>query len=408
VTTLAVGIFAATYVLIAARKLRWLPIGRPAGALVGAVAMVAFGVLTPAESYAAVDHATIVLLFGMMMLAAYLDAAGFFHRMSAGLVAACRTPSGLLTAVALVPGILSAFLVNDAVCVFLTPVVVDLCRRHRLPFPPFLLALATSANIGSAATLVGNPQNMIIGSMSGYGFASFLARSAPAAAAGLLVNLGLLHAYFGRRLPARFGGDPPPPPPPVDLRFVRVALVAAGIVLGFFLGGDLGYVTLAGVTVLVLVEHREPRAALGRVDWSLLVFFCALFVVVAGLASTGLVARAWGASAPFLRFDDAGGLASFTGLMTAGSNLVSNVPMVLLTGPHLAELGDPALGWVLLAFVTTVAGNLTLIGSVANIIVAEGAREHHALGFWEYLRFGAVSTVLVLAVGVPILVWTSG
>lgn len=408
-TYVAVAIFSLTYVLIATRRLRVLQIGRPAGALLGAVLMVAAGVLTPAESYAAVDQATIVLLFGMMMLTAYLDRAGFFHRAAGALLHRCRTPWGLLAATAILPGLLSAVLVNDAVCVFFTPVVLELCRRAKLPFGPFLIALATSANIGSAATLVGNPQNMIIGSLSGYGFGAFLLRAGPAAAVGLAVNLGLLWVYYRRRLPAQFAADVgAAQPDPAPGALWPALVVTGGIVVGFFAGADLGFTVLAGVALLVLWERHEPREVLARVDWSLLVFFCGLFVVTAGLAKTGLVDRAWQAAAPSFHLGDAPGIASLTGLLVAGSNVVSNVPMVLLTGPYLGPLGHPEFGWVLLAYVTTVAGNLTLVGSVANIIVAERARDDYVLGFREYLKFGAVSTLAVLAVGVPVLWLTCG
>lgn len=409
-TYVAVAIFLLTYVLIATRRLRVLRIGRPAGALLGAVLMVVAGVMSPAESYAAVDHATVVLLFGMMMLTAYLDRAGFFHRAAGALLRRCRTPWGLLAATAVLPGLLSAVLVNDAVCVFFTPVVLELCRRGRLPFGPFLIALATSANIGSAATLVGNPQNMIIGSFSGYGFGEFLLRAGPAAAAGLAVNLGLLWVYYHRKLPAQFAaGVAEAQPEAANGGLLPSLVVTAGIVVGFFAGGDLGFTVLAGVALLVLWEHdHEPRDVLARVDWSLLVFFCGLFVVTAGLAKTGLVRETWEAAAPSFHLGDAPGIASLTGLLVAGSNVVSNVPMVLLTGPYLGALGNPEFGWVLLAYVTTVAGNLTLVGSVANIIVAERARDDYVLGFREYLRFGFVSTILVLATGVPILWLTCG
>lgn len=406
-TALAVAIFALTYALIAARRLHVLPIGRPAGALLGAVLMVGTGVLTPEQSFAAIDHDTIVLLLGMMLITAYLDQAAFFDRVVSTMLRVCRTPWGLLVVVGLLPGVLSAFLVNDAVCLFLTPVVVTTCARARLPMSPFLIALATSANIGSAATLVGNPQNMIVGSLSGMSFAEFLARSGPAALVGLAVNLGLLRLYYRRMLPAVMPAlDLPPADLPAHPReLARVSVVIALVVAGFFAGLHLGYTTLAGAVVLIVLERQEPRGAFARVDWALLVFFCALFVVVQGLASTGVVEAVWTRAAPWLELERAGGVSLFSALVVAGSNLVSNVPLVLLVGPHLQALGGPApeLGWVLLAFVSTVAGNLTLIGSVANIIVAEGAKDHHTLGFMEYLRFGAVSTVCVLAAGVPVI-----
>lgn len=403
-TAAAIAIFCFTYVLIAAHRLHWLPIGRPAGALLGAVLMVAVGVLTPRESYAAVDHGTIVLLFGMMMLTAYLREARFFRWVARGVLSAAGTPWRLLCAVAVLSGVLSAWLVNDTVCLFLTPVVVGLCSRAGLPLGPYLLALATSANIGSAATIVGNPQNMIVGSLSRLPFTEFFLCVGPAAALALSVNVALLGLYYRHRLPAAFAPSFEPPLEVDPARLGLVGAVTAGIVAGFFAGLHLGYTTLAGVAVLVLVDRKDMRKAFVDVDWPLLVFFASLFVVVAGLAKTGLADQAFRSAAPHLDLGTAEGVTLFSGLMVLGSNVFSNVPMVVLAGPHLADLGSEPLGWMLLAFTTTIAGNLTLLGSVANIIVAEGAREHHALGFFEYLRFGVVSTVAALAVGVPV-VW---
>jgi Na+/H+ antiporter NhaD/arsenite permease-like protein len=408
VTAVAVAIFCLTYALIAARRLHVLPIGRPAGALLGAVLMVGAGVLTPAESFKAIDHDTIVLLLGMMLISAYLDQAAFFDWAVRGALRVCRTPWALLVLAALLSAGLSALLVNDAVCLFMTPVVVATCARARLPMGPYLIAVATSANIGSAATLVGNPQNMIIGSLSGIPFGDFLLRSGPAALVGLALNVALLRLYYRRRLPdvitLEDEQDPGRPARPREL--AKVCAVILAVVIGFFAGLHLGYTTLAGAVALIVLERAEPRGAFARVDWSLLVFFCALFVVVHGLASTGFVDQVWGAARPWLGLESASGLGLFSGLVVVGSNLVSNVPLVLLAGPYMEALGGPTpeLGWVLLAFVSTIAGNLTLIGSVANIIVAEGAKEHYTLGFVEYLRFGLVSTLVVLAAGVPV-VW---
>ncbi len=401
-TAIAVAIFALTYALIASRRLALLPIGRPSGALLGAVLMVATGVLTPEESFAAVDADTLVLLFGMMLLTAYLSQCGLLDRLALGALAACPTPRRLMVLVSLLAAVLSALLVNDTVCLFMTPVVVRVATRAGLPVVPYLVALATSANLGSAATLVGNPQNMIIGSLSGLSFTEFLARAAPPTAAALVVNLGLLHLYYARRLPARMPPAAPPPPAPPTRHARLGALVLTGVAVAFLAGLHLGYVALAGALVMLVADRRDPREAFARVDWPLLVFFAGLFVVVGGLVKTGLVAATWAAAEPFVMPTDAAGLAGLTGLLVAGSNVVSNVPMTLLAGPWLATLDAGATGWVLLGFVTTVAGNLTLLGSVANIIVAEQAAPEAELGYWEYLRFGAVSTVATLAVGVPI------
>jgi Na+/H+ antiporter NhaD/arsenite permease-like protein len=406
--TAAVVVFAISWTLIAFRRLRWLPIGRPAGAVAGGVGMVAVGALTPREAWEAVDGPTITLLLGMMLYTAYVERARLFEAVAARLLAARPAPGALLAALSVTSAGLSAVLVNDTVCLFLTPLVLGITRRMRLPPGPYLVALATAANLGSAATLVGNPQNMLVGSRSGLSFTTWLGGVAPAAAAGLAVHLAWMAvACRGRLVPTG------PPEPDVDRAGLApeaplVAAVGVGILLGFLAGFDLGVTTLAGVVVLFLAERREPREAIGKVDGSLLLFFAGLFVVVAGFARTGLPDRAWEALAPHLDLRSAGGIAVATAALAVGSNVVSNVPLVLLVGDALATRGDPTFSWMLLGFVTTVAGNLTLVGSVANIIVAEQAKGEYELGFFEYLRVGFPSTVLVLSVGVPVLWWTAG
>ncbi|MCC6624462.1 MAG: anion transporter [Deltaproteobacteria bacterium] len=406
-TAAVVVVFVLTYVLIALRRVRLLPIGRPAGALLGATAMVVIGAVTPEESYRAIDGDTILLLLAMMLLTAELAQTGFFAWSAERILAACRTPGRLMVIIGVASAAGSALLVNDTVCLFMTPIVVATCVRARLPLGPYLIVLATSSNLGSAATLVGNPQNMLIGSMSNLPFGTFLLASLPVVAVTFTLHILLALVMYRRALSATpaWGADASAPRAPRPEGLAPVLVVLGGVVVAFFLGAHLGYAAMTGAVVMMVVRFREPRDTFARVDWTVLLFFCGLFVVTHAFAATGIVKDLWNDAAPHLRFDDAGGLAAFTGLMTAGSNVISNVPMVLMTGPYLPELGHPELGFVLLAFVTTVAGNLTLVGSVANIIVAEGARDHHHLGFVEYLKFGAASTLVVLAVGVPLLAW---
>jgi Na+/H+ antiporter NhaD/arsenite permease-like protein len=393
-------VFAATYLLVATRRLAWLPIGRVGGALLGAAVMVVIGALTPAQSFAAIDHDTILLLFAMMLLIAYLERGGLFERIALGALLLARTPVQLLVLVSVLSAVLSAVFVNDAVCLLLTPVVIRVAARAGLPLAPYLLAICSSANLGSAATLVGNPQNMIIGSLSGLGFGEFLRLAGPPALVGVVINTVLLWLYYRRRLPA---GPLPKSEPvammPLDPLVVPVALL---VLVGFLAGAHLGYAALAGALVFVVRDREPPEATLARVDWGLLVFFCGLFIVVQALAGTGLVDLVWAEAAP-PQLDTPVRLAGFAGLVAAGSNVVSNVPMVLLAGPQIGQFADPTLAWVALGVATTVAGNLTLLGSVANLIVAEQARRHHELGFSEYLRFGAVSTLVILPVTVAIL-----
>ena len=199
---IGVATFALTYALISGRQLKVLPLNRPAAALLGAVLMVTLGVMTPDQAYRAVDYNTLVLLLGMMLVSAYLYLAGFFEWAADKILRLATTPRQLLLYLILTPGILSALLVNDTVCLMLTPLVVAVIARGRLPLLPYLLALATSANIGSVATLVGNPQNMIIGHMSHIPFLRFSAALLPVAGVGLAINYATLSFGFRNALRA--------------------------------------------------------------------------------------------------------------------------------------------------------------------------------------------------------------
>jgi Na+/H+ antiporter NhaD/arsenite permease-like protein len=394
-------VFALTYLLLAAPRQRLLPIGRPAAALVGAVLMVLIGALSPERAYEAIDGNTLVLLVALMMFSGYLEDAGLFSRLSSSALRSQLSPGSLLTLLVFVSGGLSALLLNDTVCVFLTPIVCSVCVRRGLPLGPFLLALATSSNIGSAATLIGNPQNILIGSLGPLDFAHYATAVGPAALLGLGANALLLRICFRRALsgPARVQREPLTAATPLARAplFVAVLLVCA-----YAAGLHLAFSTLAAVAALVVLQRREPQALISSVDWPLIVFFASLFVVVEGFVTTGLPLAAWQFAAPHLELARPLGVTWFSGYTLLGSNLFSNVPLVMLTGPLLTQLAHPERGFALLGFVSTVAGNLTLLGSVANLIVAERARQHYELGFLEYLRFGIASTLVVLAVGVPL------
>jgi Na+/H+ antiporter NhaD/arsenite permease-like protein len=398
-------IFVATYLLLSFPSLRIMPVGRPAAALMGAVVMVMVGALSPARAYQAIDGNTLVLLIALMALSSFLEQAGLFARLSELASASKLSPSALMTALVFVSGVLSALLLNDTVCIFLTPVVCAVCVRRGLPLGPYLLALATSSNIGSAATLVGNPQNILIGSLGPLDFGGYARIVAPAALAGLIANALLLWLVFGRALARsaafRLRVQPTPPEGLPNIKLAPV-LIASLVLVGYGAGQHLALTTLAGVTALIALSRREPTRMFESIDWPLIVFFAALFVVVAAFAQTGLPDAAFQLAAPHLQLYTASGVAWLTSYTLIGSNLFSNVPLVMLTAPLLRTLADPERGFALLGYVSTVAGNLTLLGSVANLIVAERARQHYQLGFVEYLRFGVASTLVALAVGVPI------
>jgi Na+/H+ antiporter NhaD/arsenite permease-like protein len=403
-------VFVATYVLIAARRLAILPIGRPAGALAGAVAMVALGAmhagwgLTPHEAFAAVEPNTIGLLLGMMLLAAGLAEAGFFEAAGRWLVGRALSPVALLYAVTVGSGVLSALLVNDSVCLLGAPIVDRTARRAGLPRGPYLLALAMGSNAGSAMTLAGNPQNMLVGQLSGIDYRSYLLRAGPAGLLALATTAVVLHAIMRHRLQpvAATSLDEAPHStarPAVSLRAALACLVAVSV--GFLFGANLAWMALAGAMTMMIFRGRDATPLFEHVAWTVLLFFAALFVVVAGLHKTGLPAAALEATRPHMPTGEVGSTLALSGVLLIGCQIVSNVPLIALVHGWIASQPDPTTAWLVTALVTTLAGNLTLLGSVANIIVVETAHADREIGFVSYLKAGIpvtlASTVVALA-----------
>lgn len=402
--TTAIVVFAVTYVLVSARRLGLLPIGRPGAALLGAAATVTLGVLSPERAMAAIDGHTLLLLFGMMGMGAFLAADGFFDRAEAHLTRIARTPQRLLGVVVWGGGVMSALLTNDAVCVFGAPLIVALIRRHGLPRVPFLLALCTAANTGSVATLVGNPQNMLCASLGGLRYASFSAAMVPVALLSLAVNHALLAFAFRKTLEGTLA--PAGETRPLLTRASTTTWVVVALTSACYLAGaDLAWTATSGTAVLLVLTRVAPDDVWRRVEWSVLLFFAGLFVVVGGLIDSGAVAQffRWvplvpeGGDTPWWRLSV---------VFSLGSNLVSNVPFILVVSQQVGLLADPERGYTLLAMASTFAGNLTLIGSVANVIVAESARDIGGLGFREHLRIGAPVAVVTTLIGTAWLVMT--
>jgi Na+/H+ antiporter NhaD/arsenite permease-like protein len=401
---LAIGIFAFTYLLISGRRLKILPLNRPAAALLGAVLMVAGGVMTPERVYRSVDYDTLVLLLGMMLLAAYLSLAGFFDWAADWILRQARTPRQLLLYLIATSGILSALLVNDTVCLMLTPLVVTVIVRGKLPLPPYLLALAMSANIGSVATLVGNPQNMIIGHLSGIPFVRFSLSLLPVALVGLVIQFAVLSFGFRELLARAVIHRPETPPRSLDRRLLIITLATLGLVfVGFVAGCNLAWTALTGGALVMVLARRDTHEVLKLVDWHLLVFFAALFVVVEGLNGTGLPDQTYDRVRGVFGDSTSSQAWNFAWFSALGSNLFSNVPFVLVAGKWIANFANPELMWKVMALATTLAGNLTILGSVANIIVVESARGHVEVGFWDYAKFGIPVTILTTLAGMAML-----
>jgi Na+/H+ antiporter NhaD/arsenite permease-like protein len=407
-------IFALTYAGLALGKVPGLRMDRASIALVGATLMLITGVLSLNQAVGpdSIDFKTLFLLFGMMIVVGVLRLSGFFELLVGLALRRIKTPKGLLAVTIALSGGLSAFLINDVVCVALTPLVLHLARRMKFDPIPHLIGLATAANVGSTGTITGNPQNIFIGAHSGISYARFAVRLLPVALLGLgityfvvcLVYRGRLAAPDGEKLSDKDNPDEegrgegtPRSRSHARLQIKAVAVTLAAVAL-FFTGLPLELVAL-GAAAVVLLDRIKPQKIYRQVDWSLLTMFTGLFIVVHAFQVH--VVDGWGIEAWTWLLDRPTVLLSL--VSAALSNLVSNVPAVLLLEPvaQAVPAATRETAWLALAMSSTFAGNFTVLGSVANLIVVETAgRQGVAISFWEYCKVGIPLTVLTLILGI--------
>ncbi|HUB79913.1 MAG TPA: anion transporter [Bryobacteraceae bacterium] len=396
----ALLIFAATYLVLAIGRLPGFRIDRTGAAIIGASLMVATGVLTVDEAWASINYETIILLFGMMIVVANLRLSGFFTVVTAWVVEHAHRPLVLLSGIVVVSGVFSAFFVNDTMCLVMTPLVLEIAGRLRRNPLPYLLALAMAANIGSAATITGNPQNMLIGSYSQIRYGAFALALAPVAAIGLALTIAVIALVYRGEFRGQEIFE-------VEHRAVRVhrgllwkSVTASAAMIGLFLAGwPVGKVALVTGALLMITRRVKPERIYREIDWGLLAMFIGLFVVIAGVEKTPFAAELF-AHASRYHLERAAPLSIFAAIL---SNIVSNVPAVLIFKGFISHLPDARRAWLTLAMSTTLAGNLTVLGSVANLIVIEKARREVKIPFREYVKAGAPLAVLTIAVGVWIL-----
>jgi Na+/H+ antiporter NhaD/arsenite permease-like protein len=391
------AIFILTYAGVALGRIPGLRLDRAGVALTGAALMMAVGALTPQEAYRAVDLDTIVLLLGMMIVVAHLKLSGFFRLVAGWALTRAHSARVLLAAVVVTAGTFSAFLVNDAVCLVMAPLVIEVTRALRRNPVPYLLALAMAANVGSTATITGNPQNMIIGAISHIPYTAFAAVLAPVAVAGLVLVMAVILAVW--RSEFRDGERLSAVPPPARVhrpQMIKAVLVTAGVVALFFAGVPVAKAAILGGALLLVTRAIKARKVYREIDGALLLMFAGLFVVVAGAEKVLLGPEAV-AAVRGLHLDDVWAL---TGVTAVLSNIISNVPAVLALKPFVAGLPDEPRAWLTIAMSSTLAGNFTLVGSVANLIVAERARRAGIeISFLAYCRAGIPLTLITLALG---------
>lgn len=531
--------FAVFWVLAVFPAVPFLPIGRTAGALLGAMLMVIFRVLTPDQAYAAIDLPILGLLFGTMVVSIYLERADMFKYLGKLLLWKTQGAKDLLCRICLISAISSALFTNDTSCVVLTEFVLKVAKQHNLPPHPFLLALASSANIGSAATPIGNPQNLVIAVQSKIPFGKFVIGILSAMLVGIFVNALILLCMFWRLLSVLKDEEDPAGEVVVEedvsshrfspatlshsaslnsqelnlrldttdvksspnfsgnidnvetlrnrlpsseneinnvhsgaldsarnsiaskegtldvssqkreetilsegaasnnrlrdacpteslegkenltTRWKRllwksgVYLVTIGMLIALLMGLNMSWCTITAALALVVLDFTDARPSLEKVSYSLLIFFCGMFITVEGFNKTGIPSALWDFMEPYAHIDHATGIAVLALTILVLSNLASNVPTVLLLGARVAasaaaiSAAEEKKAWLLLAWVSTVAGNLSLLGSAANLIVCEQARQApylaYTLSFWSHLKFGVPSTLLVTAIGLTLI-----
>jgi Na+/H+ antiporter NhaD/arsenite permease-like protein len=398
---LVLFIFIITYIFIAVQRIPGLRIDRPAGVTIGSTLLLLTGLLTIEEAYRFIDWDVVTFLLGMMVMIAYLEFAGFFEHVALWLVRISRSGAQLLLATILSSAVLSAFFVNDTICLLFTPIILKATRFLKLNPLPYLIAIATSSNIGSALTITGNPQNMYIGIQSGIPFLKFLLVMLLPVAIGLVLNYLVIRFIFRSDINRQQITAVEARIPKLKKILAYKSLVTLAITLVLFIAGmKYPFAALIGVSILLLIAYVPPRLVLKEVDWTILLFFAGLFIVMGAFEKAGYMEALMAFASGKISGETFGGFMGLSLIVTLLSNLVSNVPAVILMQPLIEQFGGGEKFWLLLAMASTFAGNLTLIGSVANLIVAEKALDKRVhLGFIPYLKAGLPLTLLSLLVG---------
>jgi Na+/H+ antiporter NhaD/arsenite permease-like protein len=402
---LPAGVFLATYLLIAVESNTASYLDRTAAAFIGAVAMVVTRSLTLDQAYQSIDWNTIIFLLGIMMLVAHFRISGFFDWVAVHIARLARTRLQLLALLVFASGLLSAFFVNDTICLIFTPIVLTVAVRLDLPPMPYIIALATSANIGSSMSVTGNPQNALIGVSGKFSFLGFLGHLAPVGFVGLLLNALLLGLLFRKDLK----GQPLQPAgqsfeAPVNRLLFSKCVFSAGLVVVLWAMNFSFPLVAASAGALILVIGRVKSEFIHRdIDWTLLLFFASLFVVIRGFENSGAIQIIIQHFQPQLQGNPTSQLWALSGIMLVLSNLVSNVPAVLVLRPVVLTLKNSHLAWLALASSSTLAGNFTPFSSIANLIVLQQASKKVTITFWDFTRIGIVVTLVTTLASILIL-----
>ena len=404
-TTTAVIIFILTFLGIIYTRLPKVNVDRPSAAFFGAIAMILFGVISFEEAVLSIDFYTIALLLGMMIVIAVLELDGFFTLIADKTISLSKTSNQLLIIIVFITGIASAFLVNDAVVLLFTPVIIHICRTAKLNPVPYLIAEIMASNIGSAMTITGNPQNILIGMQSGISYSKFIFHLLPVSLIGMLVIVLVIKFFFKNDFMKDSQLTFTKENNTYNFKSMKFSVPIFMIMVFLFFFGNIlklsiPMIALAGASLVLILGKIKPSIVIKQVDWVLLLFFAGLFIVVHGIEKVGVLD-------PFIEntpiTNSLSGILSLHGLSLVLSQIVSNVPYTILMLPILKTASSDLL-WLSLASAATLAGNATIIGAVANIIVIEVAKKYDVeIGFWKFLKVGLTITVITLILSVVIL-----
>jgi len=402
---IALVIFVITYLGIIFTRLPRVNIDRPSAAFFGAIAMILFGVVTFEDAISSIDFHTIALLLGMMIIVSSLQQDGFFHLLTQKAISVSKNPSGLLTVLVFTTGFGSAFLVNDAVVLIVTPITIGICVSSGIRPLPFLIAVILASNAGSVMTMTGNPQNMLIGINSGMSYGRFFLHLLPVSLVSMAIVIMVIRVLYAKDFKTNGELQAADDISNVKPRQMIVSVsVFAGVMVLFFMGSFLNIsipmIALLGGSVILLFGKSRPSLILAGVDWVLLLFFSGLFIVIHAVEHAGLLAGLSSINVTDISF--AGNMA-IHGAGLLASQIVSNVPYVIAMLPFVKPIDSEAL-WLILSSSSTLAGNATIVGAIANLIVIETAAKMNVkITFVQFLKAGLISTVLSLFVSVLIL-----
>ena len=392
----ALIIFAIAYIGIIFNKLSFLNLNRKTSAYAGSVLMIVFGVISFEDAVKSIDFNTIALLLGMMVIISVLQAEGFFTLISQKTMSSAKNASRLLVLIVFITGVASAFLVNDAVVLLFTPVIINICRKSSLDPMPFLLGEIFSSNAGSLMCITGNPQNMIIGIASGISYGGFMVYMLPIAVVSMLIIVwGIKKTnrdIFSQNRPVASDGGGNKTYNAKNIR--KVSVIFALVICGFFFGKifhiSIPVIALAGSVLAITVSDRPSKEIFKEVDFSLLLFFASLFVIVAAVKQSGVLNMVFDITLQ----PNAVSILIIFALSTVLSQIISNVPYTVLVLPVFTAANSSIL-WLSLASASTLAGNLTVIGAMANLIVMEQAeKEGIKITPHKFYRPALIITVL--------------